>query len=357
VKRGLSCSYEQPRPTGTPDSSNNNNVLSPPSNPHTPSHLSPYVGGEPRAGLNRHEELCLVHHYTTSTHMGISRHDRDSSIWQNMPFHDGRTYPFVLDAILALAALHKAYLEPQNNEKYSSACLFYQNQCLQTYYKQLANINKDNCHAMFAVSAMINVLTIAMSRGSSGLVATSPLETLFTTFKLLRGIQVVLDGHFDAVRAGHYKEIFSIPDVPPNSTVSKEVSHAMGELLRLASDGNTEADPDRTELYKSSIDSLGKHFLEVEQVANFGAVIAWPLSLDESATRFLKAHDPMMMLIFVHYGVLYLHIHERWWAHDFGCRLIWELSESLHALGGSWLPLTSWARSKAANVRATPPAH
>jgi hypothetical protein len=289
--------------------------------------------------------------------MGISRHDRDSGVWQNMPFHDGMTYPFVLDAVLAVAALHKVYMEPQNSEKYTSACLFYQNQCLRAYFKELSNINQDNCHAMFAVSALINVLTIAMSRGSSSLVATSPLETLFTTFKLLRGIQVVLHGNFDTVRSAHYKEIFSVPEVPPDSVVSPEVSHAMKELLRLASDSNPEAAPDRIQLYKSSIESLEKHFLDVEQVQNFGAIIAWPLSLDETATELLRARDPMMMLIFVHYGVLYLHIHERWWAHNFGCRLIWELSESLHALDASWLPLTSWARSKAANVRATPPAH
>jgi hypothetical protein len=289
--------------------------------------------------------------------MGISRHDRDSGVWQNMPFHDGMTYPFVLDAILALAALHKAFIEPQNDGKYISACLFYQNQCLQTYYKQLSNINPDNCHAMFAVSALINVLTIAMSRGSARLVATSPVETLFTTFRLLRGIQVVLHGNFDTVRSAHYKQIFSIPEAPADSVVSSEVSHAMKELLRLTSDGNTEADPDRIELYRSCIESLEKHFREVEQVQNFGAIIAWPLSLQERATELLRARDPMMMLIFVHYGALYLHIHERWWAYNFGCRLIWELSESLHALDASWLPLTSWARSKAANLRATPPAH
>lgn len=289
--------------------------------------------------------------------MGISRHDRDSGVWQNVPFYDGLTYPFVLDAVLAVAALHKAYMEPQNNEKYTSACLFYQGQCLRAYHRQLSDINQDNCHAMFAVSALINVLAIATSRGSPSLVATSPLETLFTTFKLLRGIQAVLHGNFDLVRSAHYKEIFAVSDVPPGAVVCPEVSHAMKELLRLSSDGTIKAESATTEIYKASIESLEKHFLEVEQIQNFGAIIAWPLSLNETATELLRARDPIMMLIFVHYGVLYLHIHERWWAHNFGCRLIWELSESLHALDASWLPLTSWARSKATNVRATPPAY
>ena len=353
MKRGLSCTYEQSKSTGTTCS---NHVPNPPSNAQTPSQAAYDTVREPHAGLSRQDELCLVHHYTTSTHMGISRHDPDSIIWQNMPFYDGMTYPFVLDAILALAALHKAYMEPQNNEKYTSACLFYQGQCLHAYHTQLSDINQNNCHAMFAVSALISVLTIAISRGSSSLVATSPIRTLLTMFKLLRGTQAVLHGYFDTVRFAHYKGVFSIPEVPPDAVVSPEVAHAMQELLRLAANGN-EAGSDRIRIYKASVESLEQHFLQVEQVQNFGAVIAWPLSLHETATELLKARDPTMMMIFVHYGVLHLHIHERWWAHGFGCRLIWELSELLHALDASWLPLTSWARSKAANIRATPPVH
>ena len=102
-----------------------------------------------------------------------------------MPFRDGLTYAFVLDAVLAVAALHKAYMEPEDDKKYMSACLYYQNQCLCAFQEQLADINQENCHAIFAVSALIHVLNIGISRGGPSLTPTPPIETLAVQLSLL----------------------------------------------------------------------------------------------------------------------------------------------------------------------------
>jgi hypothetical protein len=101
-----------------------------------------------------------------------------------------------------------------------------------------------------------------------------------------------------------------------------------------------------------SIEKLEDAFKHVEQGEDFAAITAWPVLVDDKAGELLEKRDPLMMLICIHYGVLCFHLHDRWWAHNFGCRLIWDLSELLHALDASWLPLTSWARSRAASVRA-----
>jgi hypothetical protein len=208
MRRGLNCTYEHSRPTNTSDT----NTSSPQPNPlgfrqdsqltHREDHLL-------HAGLNRQEELCLVHHYTTQLHLGTSPKGSSgrldtAKIWRDMPFHDGMTYAFVLDAVLAVAALHKAYSEPQHSKKYVSACLYYQNQCLTAYQEQLTNINEDNCNAMFAVSALIHVLNGAMSRGGPYLPPTPPIETLLSQLKLGFGIKTVLDATWDTVRVAHY---------------------------------------------------------------------------------------------------------------------------------------------------------
>lgn len=270
-----------------------------------------------------------------------------------MPFHDGITYAFVLDAVLAVAALHKAYMEPQHSKKYISACLYYQNQCLCAYQGQLTNINEDNCHAMFAVSALIHVLNTAMSRGGPSLTPTPPIETLLSCIKLGRGLRVVLSTTWDTVRSAHYKGILNIPgeSTPPDAVNSPEVVYAMEELKRLISEADM---PDQAirDIYTKSVESLDDVFKHVEQGEDLGAITMWPVLLNDKLEEYLEKRDPLVMLICIHYGVLCLHIHERWWAHNFGCRLIWDLSELLHALDASWLPLTSWARSKAASVRA-----
>ena len=270
-----------------------------------------------------------------------------------MPFQDGLAYPFVLDAVLAVAALHKAYVEPEHSKKYMSACLYYQNQCLYAYQKELANINEDNCHAIFAVSALVHILNIAISPGGPTLSPTPPIETLLLQFQLTRGIMVVLSTAWHTVSTAHYKGLFKIPgyNTPTNAVNTPEVAYAMEELQRCVA--NTEStDTTVQNVYKTSVESLGNHFKHVEQGGDLNAIVAWPIHLDDKAEQLLADRDPLMMLICVHYGVLCLHVHDKWWAHNFGCRLIWELSDSLHALEASWLPLTSWARSKAASIRA-----
>jgi hypothetical protein len=357
MRRGLNCTYEHSRPTNTSDT----NTSSPQPNPlgsrqdSQPTHREDHLL---HAGLNRQEELCLVHHYTTQLHLGTSPKGSSgrldtAKIWRDMPFHDGMTYAFVLDAVLAVAALHKAYSEPQHSKKYVSACLYYQNQCLTAYQKQLTNINEDNCNAMFAVSALIHVLNGAMSRGGPYLPPTPPIETLLSQLKLGFGIKTVLDATWDTVRVAHYKEILIRPEpsTPPDATNSPEVAYAMDELQRCVAD-TAMADAATRDVYATSVASLDDVFRQVEQDDDLDAIAIWPILLNEKVTELLEKRDPLMMLICIHYGVLCLHLHDRWWAHNFGCRLIWDLSEMLHALDASWLPLTSWARSKAASVRA-----
>ena len=300
----------------------------------------------------------MIHHYTTLTHLGTRRDQeanaqswRTAEIWRDMPFHDGLTYAFVLDAVLAVAALHKAYMEPENGKKYMSACLHYQNLCLCSYQEEVANINQDNCHAVFAVSALVHILNIAISRGGPLLAPTPAIETLEVQLTLGSGVKAVLNESWETVQSAHYKDIFKVPgaDTPHDAVNSPEVAYAMDELKRCVAD----ADATSHDLMITFVDKLEKAFKDVEQGEDFAAITAWPVIIDDKARDLLKGRDPLMMLICVHYGVLCLYLHDRWWAHNFGCRLIWDLSERLHALDASWLPLTSWARSRAASVRAS----
>ena len=270
-----------------------------------------------------------------------------------MPFRDGLTYAFVLDAVLAVAALHKAYTEPEDDKKYMSACLYYQNQCLCAFQEQLADINQENCHAIFAVSALIHVLNFGISRGGPSLMPTPPIETLTVQLTLGRGIKAVLSTTWETVKSAHYRDVFKMPGAgtPSDAVNSPEVAYAMAELKRCVTDSDMTSAPHK-DVLMSTVDLLERAFKDVEQGEDFAAVTAFPVIMNDNAGELVEKRDPLMMLICIHYGVLCLQIHDRWWAHNFGCRLIWDLSELLHALDASWLPLTSWARSRAASVRA-----
>jgi hypothetical protein len=301
-----------------------------------------------RACLTRQEEFCLVHHYITSVCTEFAQHEDDHNVWKHMPFLDGLKYEFVLDVVLALAALHKAHLEPANSKKYTSACVFYQSRSLSQYKLQLSSIDAENCNAVFAVSTLINVLSIAMSRGGPDLLATPPLETLLSSFRLLKGSKVVLHDTWSTINSAHYRSIVVLPELPPYLKVSAQVSYAMESLRRCAVNVVQTPDSSNLDTYWKAIDMLEDHFRQVEHNNDFRPIIAWLIKGGDEPIKLLERYDPMMLLIFVHYGVLYLNVHDRWWAHDFGRRIVLDFSEALHMLDIAWRPLTSWARAQAA---------
>jgi len=58
----------------------------------------------------------------------------------------------------------------------------------------------------------------------------------------------------------------------------------------------------------------------------------------------------MARLIFLHYGVLLLHAHDRWWAKGFGVRLVQDLAVSLRMLSSDWASATEWAEACATSL-------
>ena len=91
---------------------------------------------------------------------------------------------------------------------------------------------------------------------------------------------------------------------------------------------------------------LEEAFVQLEQYEDHGAIISFAMRISDDSVNLLKAHDPIMLLIFVHYGALFSYIHDRWWAHGFGARMVRELCTLLHAAGPAWAPLTSWAMAR-----------
>jgi hypothetical protein len=225
---------------------------------------------QPSDALSRDEELCIIHHYTTQTFKTFSRRDDESEVWRNEVFRDGPKYPFLLDLVIALAALHKAFTEPAEAEKYASASLYYQTQGLQAYQGQLMHINEENCHAVFAFSGMINGLNIAMSRGCASLPPTSPIDTLCLSLKLLRGVQLVLSTKLDVLMSTRYRAVLSPKDLQEETGTSEEVAAALQELREIVTDKPQLTTIGCAELYISTINSLEPEVSTIKQVSNQG---------------------------------------------------------------------------------------
>lgn len=281
----------------------------------------------------------------------------DELVWREVVPLDAFNTEFVLDAIFALAALHKAHVQPHvAAAKYITASSFYQHRGLQVFTKQMSKLNGSTSHAFFAFSLMVTVHTIAISSGGPGLDPTSPFETLSSVYELLSGTGHLAKGILDSDSPSRYRALitngtqFDVLSSAP-TTLPEDVVDAFRGLRQLAErTAAVAAEGKPATPHHSIIDGLELAFKISAQSPDgiLGTIVAWPVLLDEASFSLYRQADPLMLLIFIHYGVLYLSLNGRWWAQGFGVRIIRTLSDYLHGLDMNWSQSTAWALAKAA---------
>lgn len=330
------------------------------SNNHTPSqHSQSSQNGDHHAtqsGLSRTEELALMHFYTTATSSSLASDEADKLVWRDVVPLDGFTFDFVLDAILALAAIHKATVQPTSAAKYSAASAFYQHRGLRAFNQQLSQRDASSSHAFFAFSMTLTVHTIATARGGPGLLPTSPFETLSSVFELLGGTGHLSKAVVAPQSSSRYRDlikgnrIFEASQNP--QPLPGDVSDALRALRQHVAHIVPSAHSEQSHSYHATIERLEATFRIVNQSPELamGAIVAWPVQMDEQSFSLYRQADPLMLLIFIHYGVLYLTLNGRWWAQGFGGRIIRSLSDYLHNVDTAWSRSTAWALAKAAGT-------
>jgi hypothetical protein len=74
--------------------------------------------------------LRLLHHWTISTSIGVSKWPKDRWVWQTVLPQIGFRYSFMLYAMLSLAALHIAYHNGAEGNSMWMAGIFHHSQAL-----------------------------------------------------------------------------------------------------------------------------------------------------------------------------------------------------------------------------------
>ena len=95
--------------------------------------------------------MDLVHHFVTKTIKTLCHDPKDWHMWEigvpRLSFQN----EYLLDTILAATALHRGYLEPENETYWTRCAIEYQSRGLGSFNKKAADLNEDACDAAFAL--------------------------------------------------------------------------------------------------------------------------------------------------------------------------------------------------------------
>ena len=288
-------------------------------------------------------DLELMHHYSTVTCFEISRIPAKQSTWQIAVPREALIYPFLMHALLAISAAHLMHTRPSKQHMYEEAATKHRNLALTSSIPFLNNITPTNCHALFALSNIVSVLSLVFPHPSapplSGL-PSDPLDTTLEFFTVIRGVKTVLSSAEEWIAQGPLATVLQHNWHPSLAPLADDVKEAFERLERRGEEAAEE--PVLFEAYARAIQRLKVAFQTDEVVRDEpGLAFIWPVVVPERYIMGLRDRTPMALAILGHYAVLLHSSKGPWWLEGRG-RLL--LEAVCQVLPSEWLLAVDWPR-------------
>lgn len=294
-----------------------------------------------------------MHQWATKTSGTMTDSDYMRHLWQDLVPKHAMSHRFLLHGLLAHAALHRSHsvLSPQR-ELYIDLAKQHHLQGLGRYISSLKNINQENCHALFAFSALIGALSYGMLQ-VSGDQGEDFIKAVVDTFDLFKGATLIAGQAASWIQAGDMRPLLypdlldSVPNTPVPSGPRVALEALLGHVqssVHIGSPAGSPQDVSAAEIntvYASSTKGLLSILpSKTGPGPQIAAVFNWPATIDPLYIKLLKAREPKALILLYHYGTALQSLDHLWWLHGTGDRIHRTIDASLSP---EWHPYLSLA--------------
>lgn len=372
ISRELDCSYLKiPKARGLVSAAGS--PLSPAASQHSSQHssniesviVSPYHAPAPSHSLsNVHGQgqvhssppnlfsslrsLELMHKFSTDTYRSLSNDPSDYNVWQTVIPRKALEHDFLMNGILAIAALHTAAsVEPAAALSYIDSTLEYHTAASVTYRKALDHLTPFNCDAVFAHSIITTVIGIALPRLTATRDETSNMtENIVVVFELLQGVRKIIwisDPWLHSRLFTCRKEFLEalVKDPEPDADAAMDKLNVLNDS-RLAN-----VDPEQHRINRDAVALLRRCFARHAVCSDAASVLTWLAAVEKDFVSQLRLRKPFPVLVLMHWGALLNELDgQMWWARNSGKALVIELTSVLQPDILQWEGAHLWPRQK-----------
>lgn len=147
------------------------------------------------------EDLELMHHYCTVTCNTLSIREDSRHAWRVIVPIEGYANKYLMHGILALAALHRAYLYPAQKEKYIKASSYHQAAGLKDFRELISSpIDPNNWQPVFCFASMITVYVCASPIRMGEDRWPAPISNMVELFSTVKGMQTIMEPWLPSLR-------------------------------------------------------------------------------------------------------------------------------------------------------------
>ncbi|KAJ5826041.1 hypothetical protein N7474_003179 [Penicillium riverlandense] len=323
-------------------------------------------------------ETRLLHQYLTSTYHTLSEDDISAHHFSISIPRMATLFPYLLDSMFALSALHLASIEAVNRQPWINAALRYQSQACSGLGKVLSNISPQHQEPAFMSSVFIMLFATGLPSISPENRPTDPLSAVLEVRTLITGCAMLFNqiNSFDSEGELKGWQCFSdrLEDLKKRNlnryAISFQSMHQVLGIDIFCSDGLLDARMLKLlELHKKIMESLGRLHTTIDKLQGpekvtyqttwqllyravepwpktgpYGGPIAWPLFINEEYLSLLQKGDWLARILFLHYGVCMRLLSHRWYVRDWGCQLVVATLEPLEEIPSEWVESVAWIR-------------
>ncbi|KAI9839419.1 MAG: hypothetical protein M1838_004332, partial [Thelocarpon superellum] len=266
------------------------------------------------------KDLELLHHYTTVTYLSLSTAAMDhKELWQVHMVHMALENEYLLRGILAISAMHLAFLRPERRDYYAEQASEHQSLAIRSFHSALAHVDGGNCHAVFAFSCLVVLIAFAVSAPSPGNDVPDARRTMLNWIYLVRGTESVLASHVGELAGGTLAPL--LRDILPLDISAAEASPDDGRiasLVELCDSPALQEEAGTREAYDVTISNLRESYREASYLAKKGSdnitpIFSWPIHVPQAYLNFLVEGRPEAMIIFAYYATLVHRLDNQWY--------------------------------------------
>ncbi|KAK1569912.1 uncharacterized protein LY79DRAFT_653710 [Colletotrichum navitas] len=267
--------------------------------------------------------LELMHHYTLHTANTISLRHKTQHVWRVIVPEIGYDCPFVAHGILAMAALHKAYLLPPERDRYLDLATSHLDAGLEGFRALLHTIDETNWQPFFCFATLVTfyVACVPAHDGGGG----RHVPDITALFVFVRGVRTILEPYQERLGRTKLAPLVEGPwTVEPgdpeyenpalhHSPLPRDIFEA---LSRLAAFFEDHLEGDARDDYAVAVTELRKVACLVAHAGaspEISMVVFWLYRVSDGVMADVQTAAPHAMVLVSHFAVLLCAVERIYW--------------------------------------------
>ncbi|KAJ5697761.1 hypothetical protein N7488_011445 [Penicillium malachiteum] len=316
---------------------------SPSSQPSQPQ--SSVAGASTQQGLDSEYPPVNVHHFdllyhlTTEVFESLRPEFEGIYIPYTILFKVAVSSPYLMNALLALSAIHRSTLNQQDQNFYLHEATELQTRALSIFNAMKPEVNSESCVPIFLFSSILGLhemCKIFVFREPDF----EPFMASFVRYiSLHQGVRIVSTGLWHVLKGSILAPVLEQAESAlPNDGSVGEICLRLQNLIHssnLPAEDTTSCEQAITSLQAV----LGAKTSDTQVRPKIQTILAWPVILSQGYTDLLRRREPHALVILAHFGAAVHSRRDIWVWGDGGAFLVNVISQHL---GDAWLDCLAW---------------